>query len=439
MATVVRSFSKVNLGLAVGPVRGDGFHGLVTVYQTVGLFDLVRVSVEAAGDTLGVDRISLRCERGGAVAVGVPQTATGDGEKNTAWRMVEGALRRMRGAGLLVGEFAGGIQVDIHIEKRLPVQGGMGAGSANAAAALIGLERELGVALPAAARLALAAEVGSDVPLFLVGGTVLGLGRGEQVFPLPDFPGMRCVIAVPAVGVSTAAAFRALDARGFGAGRRDMGGASQSTRSQVSKSRPGAARAAAGLDVGGDIFFESARETSRKAELTAQAEREAEVLTFQQGEGRLEELSRVLCGAFTLAYSQAAKQAGPSGIVRNAPSDNGLRKPSAEESHGTTANLAENALLALVRTGVENDFEEVAFSEHPSLRDIKRALTGDSAGPAGAALYASLSGSGSALFGLYGSDEAAVAAQQRVQALGVEAILTETLPRAEYWKRMFAE
>src|SRR5206468_9880015 len=97
--------------------------------------------------------------------------------------------------------------ISIHIEKRLPVQGGMGAGSANAAAALIGLERELGVALPGAERLALAGKVGSDVPLFLLGGSVLGLGRGEQVIPLPDMPSVFCVIAVPEVGVSTPQAF----------------------------------------------------------------------------------------------------------------------------------------------------------------------------------------------------------------------------------------
>ena len=71
-------------------------------------------------------------------------------------------------------------EVEIGIEKRLPVQGGMGAGSANAVAALLGLERELGLALPGPERLELAAEVGSDVPLFLLGGTVLGLGRGER-------------------------------------------------------------------------------------------------------------------------------------------------------------------------------------------------------------------------------------------------------------------
>ncbi len=82
--------------------------------------------------------------------------------------MVEGCLARLGIAA----------EVAIHIEKQLPVQGGMGAGSANAVAALLGLERELGVALPGVERLKLAAEVGSDVPLFLLGGSVFGVGAG---------------------------------------------------------------------------------------------------------------------------------------------------------------------------------------------------------------------------------------------------------------------
>jgi 4-diphosphocytidyl-2-C-methyl-D-erythritol kinase len=111
--------------------------------------------------------------------------------------------------------------------------------------------------------------------------------------------------------------------------------------------------------------------------------------------------------------------------------------------------LAENILLALVRTGVEsasdslpaqyglvNDFEEVVFPEYPSLRETKRLLMGIETGQA--ALYAALSGSGSALFGLYRSVADAEAAQQRVQATGVKALITNTLPRAEYWARMFA-
>src|SRR6266404_2373731 len=164
MATRVRSYSKINLGLAIGPVRADGFHGLTTLYQTLDLHDLVTVTARRALET----RISLTTNH-----PFVPK----DG-RNTAWRMVERCLVRLGIAA----------EVQIHIEKNLPVQGGMGAGSANAAAALIGLERELGVALPDAERLALAAEVGSDVPLFLVGGAVLGTGRGELVEAMPDLP-----------------------------------------------------------------------------------------------------------------------------------------------------------------------------------------------------------------------------------------------------------
>jgi 4-diphosphocytidyl-2-C-methyl-D-erythritol kinase len=130
-----------------------------------------------------------------------------------------------------------------------------------------------------------------------------------------------------------------------------------------------------------------------------------------------------------LSYALAAvgqpigAEPGPSGIVR-------------PEAKGIQDDLAENPLLALVRTGMENDFEEVVFSQHPSLRSTKRDLLGSSGE---GALYAALSGSGSALFGLYESEAAARAAQHRVQSNGTQAILTETLPRGEYWATMFAE
>src|SRR5580704_16358526 len=98
MPTTVRSHAKINLGLGIGAPRSDGFHALVTVYQTLELHDLVSVNVQRA-------------------------------------KMAELALKTL-------GISA---KVEIHIEKRLPVQGGLGAGSANAVAALVGLEAELGV------------------------------------------------------------------------------------------------------------------------------------------------------------------------------------------------------------------------------------------------------------------------------------------------------
>jgi 4-diphosphocytidyl-2-C-methyl-D-erythritol kinase len=125
------------------------------------------------------------------------------------------------------------------------------------------------------------------------------------------------------------------------------------------------------------------------------------------------------------------------------PSD--LPSGMAPDEGGVSGDLAENPLLALVRTGIENDFEEVVFSQHPSLRSTKRDLMGSSresavyAGLSGSALCAGLSGSGSALFGLYRSQTDALAAQHRVQQNGTRAILTETLPRRDYWHTMFAE
>jgi 4-diphosphocytidyl-2-C-methyl-D-erythritol kinase len=353
MSTRVRSFSKINLGLAVGPSRPDGFHALATVYQTIQLHDFVTVTATRAADTTIEITSNHR---------GVPRTEAGSAERNTAWRMVEKTLDRLKITA----------NVQIHIEKTLPVQGGMGAGSANAVAATLGLERELGVALSSPDRLEVAAEVGSDVPLFLLGGTVLGLGRGEEVYPLPDSPPLHCVVALPEIGVSTALAFQQLD---------------------------------------------------------------AQQLTSGEAVDKLKQLSRALASV----WSTTGVESGPSGIAfmdRTGMIPGDLPSGRTSEKRDVSGDLAENPLLALVRTGIENDFEEVAFSQHPSLRSTKRDLVGSSSE---SAIYAALSGSGSALFGLYKSQTDALAAQHRVQQNGTRAILTETLPRRNYWNTMFAE
>ena len=189
MATTVRSYSKINLGLRIGPPRQDGFHDLTTMYQTIGLFDRLTVTARKAPAT----RITMDCTD--------PRVPT-DG-RNTVHRMVDAALTEMDATA----------EVHVALEKNLPVQGGLGAGSANAAAALLGLERELNTALPGPRRMALAERIGSDVPLFLVGGTVYGHNRGEVVLPYPDLPEMHAVIFAPTVGSSTPLAFRAWDAR----------------------------------------------------------------------------------------------------------------------------------------------------------------------------------------------------------------------------------
>jgi len=359
MPTLVRSHSKINLGLAIGPPRADGFHHLSTLYQTLALHDLVTVTATRAAST--------------TLTLTSTHPAVPTDHRNTAWRIVELCLTRL----------ALTAHVAIHIQKNLPIQGGMGAGSANAAAALIALERELGVALPGPERLELAAEIGSDVPLFLLGGAVLGLGRGEEVYPFPDLPATPCVIALPKVGVSTPQAFRDWDEL-----------------------------------------------------LTRKAAAPQPPLTKSTTPDRLRELS--------LALASTYAEPGTSGIF--CTSGHSLDSPekkqgSFDRNQSTLQNdLAENTLLALVRTGIENDFEQVVFPIHPPLREIKRQLMGSGSGADSdsPALCAALSGSGSALFGLYRSNADARVAQQRVQALGVKAVMTHTLPREAYWRTMFA-
>src|SRR6266481_8008417 len=185
MPVTLRSFAKINIGLRIGPRREDGYHELRTIYQTISLHDVVRVDVT----------------RGAGIDIYCKDPRVPSDESNTCWRVADRVLRSLKTRG----------KVRITIEKSLPVQGGLGAASSNAIAVMLGLERVLKRQLAPEERLRIAAEVGSDLPLFLVGGTVLGTGRGEQVYPLDDLPRFHCVIATPAVGVSTPAAFVVCD------------------------------------------------------------------------------------------------------------------------------------------------------------------------------------------------------------------------------------
>jgi 4-diphosphocytidyl-2-C-methyl-D-erythritol kinase len=342
--TIVRSHAKINLGLFLGPPRPDGFHALTTVYQTLEIHDLVTVKAKLAGTT------RLR------ITSNDPRVPTN--ERNTVWKMIALALDALETTA----------DVEIHIDKRLPIQGGLGAGSGNAVAALVGLDAELGTSIRSlfTQRLEIPAKVGSDVPLFLVGGTVLGVDHGQEVYPLPDIEPTWCVVAVPELGVSTPQAFRDWDA------------------------------------------------------LCA-----AEGLTAEAGTARLEKLSRNYASAFRGEIPEGGFGNGSSGVFSVGED---LAGPN-EES-------------ALVRTGImswiENDFERVIFPQHPSLAEIKRLLAGS--GRPEAALLASLSGSGSALFGLYLTRGDAEAAQKRigtkVQGLNVKTTITRTIPRSAYWKQM---
>jgi 4-diphosphocytidyl-2-C-methyl-D-erythritol kinase len=216
MTVAIRSFAKINLGLYIGAARTDGYHNLRTVYQTIALHDVIRVSVARGSG------IEIVCKN-----PRVPLDAS-----NTCHRTAQRVMDELGAKG----------RVRIEIEKRLPVQGGLGAASSNGVAAMIALERALKKKLSAAVRLRIATDVGSDLPLFLVGGTTLGVGRGEEVYPLPDLPSVGMVVVTPEVGVSTPGAFADWDAlvrRGNGAELRSLGRiASAPTRAGEQLTRP---------------------------------------------------------------------------------------------------------------------------------------------------------------------------------------------------------
>jgi 4-diphosphocytidyl-2-C-methyl-D-erythritol kinase len=351
MSTRVQSHAKINLGLAIGPARPDGFHALTTVYQTLAIHDFVEVTAVALPSGTASE-ITLSCT----------EKFVPCDDRNTCWKIVERALDRLKVSA----------QVTIHIDKRLPVQGGLGAGSANAVAALIGLENELGIALPADENLQIAAETGSDVPLFLVGGTVLGQGRGERVSPLPDLPETYCVLAVPDVRVSTPQAFRDWD--------------------------------------------QLQAESSPAPNSANPSENE---LTHSPASDRLEQLGRTWVAA--LSAPQEIRT-NATGVFPVAPGKD----------------RAENLLLELVRAGIVNDFESIVFTQYPSLHGILETLKQNS--PNGSsAVYAALSGSGSALFGLYRTAEDARAVVARLETQGITAYETRTVGRQEYWRTMISD
>jgi 4-diphosphocytidyl-2-C-methyl-D-erythritol kinase len=178
----VRAHAKVNLDLRVLGVRPDGYHELRTVFQTIELHDTL-VCAELPGP------FTLKCR-----VPGVPLDAT-----NLIWKAAA-ALWTALGR-------AGGVRdAVVQIDKKIPVQAGLGGGSADAAAALMGLGRLWGGA-PLTLLREVGATIGADVPFFLSGGTALGLGRGEEIYPLVDLPPHFVVIVRPPFGVSTAEAY----------------------------------------------------------------------------------------------------------------------------------------------------------------------------------------------------------------------------------------
>lgn len=183
----LRAYAKINLDLRVAVRRADGMHDLTTVLQSIALHDTV-VLRQVDGPW------RLRCD-----LAGVPV-----GRENLVWAAGRGLWRRLGRRGDPHG-------VSVSITKRIPMAAGLGGGTADAVAALNGLCRLWEVPPDPALLHDVAAEVGADGPFFLVGGTALGVGRGDHVYPLAELPGRWVVLVVPPRGVSTAAAYGWLD------------------------------------------------------------------------------------------------------------------------------------------------------------------------------------------------------------------------------------
>jgi 4-diphosphocytidyl-2-C-methyl-D-erythritol kinase len=182
------SFAKVNLHLEVLRRREDGFHELRTIFQTIDLADEIELVPARAG--------------GQKVELEIAGAALAADESNLAWRAADRFLARWGKAGE---------GVRIRLRKRIPIGGGLGGGSSNAATVLLGLCALLGRNPGLAALEEVGAGLGSDVPFFLHGGTGLGTGRGERIESLPDpaAPALELWLAVPPVQVSTKEVFSA--------------------------------------------------------------------------------------------------------------------------------------------------------------------------------------------------------------------------------------
>jgi 4-diphosphocytidyl-2-C-methyl-D-erythritol kinase len=176
----ILSFAKVNLHLQVVGRRGDGYHELRTIFQTVDLADELEIELQGRTVRLAVEGAELSA-----------------GSDNLVHRAASRFLDR----------WAPGRGVGILLRKRIPMGAGLGGGSSNAAAILLALQRGLGNPAPAADLWLLARELGADVPYFLVGGTALGVGRGDEIVPLPELPERELTLVLPGIHVSTGELF----------------------------------------------------------------------------------------------------------------------------------------------------------------------------------------------------------------------------------------
>lgn len=296
MPTVIRQApAKINLGLRILGQRPDGYHELRTVFQTITWADRLEVEFQPACES----RVEISCDRSDL-----------ENDENLAVRAARALLDRVGVTGV----------VKIRLDKRIPAGAGLGGGSSDAAAVLMALAEQIEPSPDNAALHELAADLGSDVPFFLVGGTAVGVGRGEEIYPLADLPSCPIVVVTPDVEVSTPWAYRAF------------------------------------------------------------AERSAAKLT---PESQRRTISR---------FCSAIHALGDGGV------------------------LSLSGLIA-------NDFEQTVFRQYPQLETIKRQLL------AAGARFAQMSGSGSAVFGVFEAERTAAEAIRTFEDEGIRAVECRFLSR----------
>ena len=181
------AFAKINWHLRVLGRRLDGYHELRTIFQTISLHDTLTLAASS--------KPGIRLETNDS---GLPA-----GPENLVYRAIEAI-------GCEIG-FRGGIEA--RLEKRIPVARGLGGGSSDAAAALIGMLRLTGAKAPLERVIEMASGLGADVPFFLFGGRALGVNRGDEIYPLPDGPQRSVVVVSPRdIAVATKDAYAWLSA-----------------------------------------------------------------------------------------------------------------------------------------------------------------------------------------------------------------------------------
>jgi 4-diphosphocytidyl-2-C-methyl-D-erythritol kinase len=178
----LKAFAKINLALEVLHKRADGYHELRTIFQTISLADVLDIEFARARRT----SIELESE------IDIPDNLV------------------LRAARVVLDELRLSASIRFRLMKNIPMGGGLGGGSTDAAAVLLALPHLVGRVIALPRLVELGTELGSDVPFFLIGGCALGLGRGTELYPLPDPVAGPGLLVAPGVHVSTADAYRSL-------------------------------------------------------------------------------------------------------------------------------------------------------------------------------------------------------------------------------------